>query len=100
MPAGRSSGWIDWDEAWKRHGGPDAAITRLVPDPFAEPVQLPWLGTSIDKTPLDIDVAGRGRDVCVRLSMGDRDVEIAPDMAHDMTRALWAAADAAEKGTT
>jgi len=78
-------------------------IVPLVPDPFAEPVELPWrldggdnynerpwgLGVESTKTDLVLVLASiAGRGTGVRIDSGN---------ARDMARALMAAADAAEK---
>ena len=83
----------------------DLAFTRLVPEPFAEPVELPWqatggadgdrpwsvgVETSTGATPMvlvNAAVCGRGAGVYLFAAGARR-----------MARALWAAADAAEKG--
>jgi hypothetical protein len=73
-------------------------VVRLVPDPFAEPVALPWKnghGVEVSQTRTD---TGMGDQVYVSTkyaSYGFAHVE--PDVARDMARALWAAAGAAEK---
>jgi hypothetical protein len=71
---------------------------RLVPDPFAEPVELPW---ERKVTPY-VFIATDGGTGYLGLTIGPSEVtshgySLDVDEARDMARALMAAADAAEK---
>jgi hypothetical protein len=81
----------DWENA-HRHG----PFTRLVPDPFAEPVTLPWRcnGVEVQQTRSD---TGPGHLVHVSTKNASYGFDhLPPDRAREMARALWAAANAAE----
>lgn len=83
----RQAGWL------REEAGPNLGVTRRLEDPFAEPVQLPWRGSrfAVDFTknlPRPIRVyllVEAGADSC--------DV----DEARDLCRAVWAAANQADK---
>lgn len=89
----QGASWTDHDDiysTWARlcamHSKP---LTLLVPDPFAEPVELPWAKGSLR--------VERGRTPgWVRVTAPDVPVETTPARAREFARALWAAADAAE----
>ena len=91
-----AGGAADEDWAGLNAYGP---LTRLVPDPFAEPVELPWRSDGVDVQPTTDD--GRpGPNVYVstkRASYGFAHVR--PSVARAMARALWAAADQAERAS-
>jgi len=97
-PPGDRSG-VEWscagegaDECWAglQTYGP---LTRLVPDPFAEPVELPWK-REFDTSTLIVERSNASnRAVYVDGMYG----HITADEARAMARALMAAADAAEK---
>jgi hypothetical protein len=72
--------------------------TRLIPDPFAEPVELPWKnghGVEVSQTRTDTGMSDQVYVSTKYASYGF--AHVGPDVARDMARALWAAADAAEK---
>lgn len=82
-----------------QEGYPGSTFTRLVPDPFAEPVALPWERKS--GSPY-VFIATDGGDGYLGLTVGPTEntadgYSVTADGARDMARALWAAADAAEK---
>ena len=73
--------------------------TRLVPDPFAEPVTLPWSLADESRAHRSEVGAVRGGEVRdVNRAVGEYAVGVllSPDGARAKARALWAAADAAE----
>lgn len=74
-------------------------LTLLVPDPFAEPVELPYTLSVGHHTKVRISapVSRIGPIVALSLASGGRFVspDMAPATARDLARALWAAADAA-----
>jgi len=87
-------GYSTWAEIVASH---DQPLVRLVPDPFAEPVELPWrqrIGKYSTAT-VSRTVVG---EITLSLDSGGR--VMAPDLttadAKSIARALWAAADAAE----
>jgi len=75
-------------------------VTRLVPDPFAEPVELPWsclaqkfssIGpaeVTVEKWPNYVRIVAR--------PFGDGEWRLSPPRATAMARALWAASGQAE----
>ena len=69
-------------------------LTLLVPDPFGEPVELPWW--SDDRSRIEVH-PGAARSVTVWF-WGKADT-FRPASAREMAKALWAAADAAEATT-
>jgi hypothetical protein len=72
--------------------------TRLVPDPFAEPVTLPWEAADEVRSYI-VEVTAVGdevRDVNRAVEGYRVGVLLTPDGARAKARALWAAADAAE----
>ena len=90
-----TGGWLD---LWSDIGGADVTIRRLVPDPLAEPVELPWefrVGTNSETRVsshgthgvLDKNAAVGAYATTVRLS---------PEQAREKARALWTAAAQAE----
>lgn len=81
---------LSWGDLWLNAG----PLTRLVPDPFAEPVELPWRRKFDDSSDLVVDRSkASNRAVYVDGLYG----HITAEEARDMARALWTAADAAEK---
>jgi hypothetical protein len=103
-----------WSEGWFEVGGADQVTwtwaeicaqsrdkadrrpVRLIPDPFAEPVPLPWVDREITVT----RTVPEGTFVFLTLDEGstvDRTfVHLTNDRARDLARALWAAVDAVE----
>jgi hypothetical protein len=72
------------------------APVLLVPDPFGEPVELPWRcnGVEVQQTRSD---TGPGHLVHVSTKGASYGFDhLPPDRAREMARALWAAANAAE----
>lgn len=81
-----------WSEVYS-HG-----FTLLVPDPFAEPVELPWGGSHGLKVSQTHTDSGPGDKVYVSTKGASYGfAHVKPSLAREMARALWAAADAAEK---
>ena len=73
-------------------------FVRLVPDPFAEPVELPWGGSHGLKVSQTHTDSGPGDKVYVSTKGASYGfAHVKPSLAREMARALWAAADAAEK---
>lgn len=97
-PEGRKS----WDElcgmANRFTGFPPVL---LIPDPFAEPVALPWSAAtepiSSLRPTLYVEAAVLPGVHITARPFGDGQWQLSPAVARDMARALWAAADAAEK---
>jgi hypothetical protein len=93
-----------WSELHTRYG----PLARLVPDPFAEPVELPWEATDDGADATEADAKYRRVDVSLSAANGHKDVIVRVDVgrvngialshgtARAMARALMAAADAAE----
>lgn len=84
---------------------PSLSFTRLVPDPFAEPVELPWVGvaqkfSSIGPAEVSVELCEQpGLRFLVRVAarpFGDGEWRLSWPRAREMARALWAAADTAE----
>lgn len=105
---GEGWAWQRTENGWMPGGGaPRAwaevcqfgAPTRLVPDPFAEPVTLPWVDAEhdirVDLTTgrFDDEPADEFPAVCLHL---DNPSELPPDAARAFGLAVVAAADAAE----
>lgn len=92
------SGRTTWEAlcriAYDRTGSPPVP---LVPDPFAEPVELPWEGidAAIGRERLEIRAADSDGHVPVIIP-GVGAVYLTRDDSRTAARALWAAADAAE----
>lgn len=81
----------DWESLNHDHN----PLTRLIPDPFAEPVELPWTCTAGDIKELTVKVV---RDQVFISATDDGERTVIPVPARAMARALMtAAADAAEK---
>jgi hypothetical protein len=83
---------------WVDLVGPDGVVTYLVPDPFAEPVTLPWdaetsYGAEVGVRALD---TGSVNEWIQRPDVKSVVATLTPTLARDKARALWAAADAAE----
>lgn len=100
--AGHSRGFT-WQEL--RAEWPSLTFTELVPDPFAEPVELPWVGvaqkfSSIGPAEVSVELFEQpGLRFMVRITarpFGDGEWRLSWPRAREMARALWAAADAAE----
>lgn len=93
-------GWT-WAEicarAQERRGGPPV---RLVPDPFAEPVELPWASQPYAQGLMRTVVHLSSDGVVDENGNGITGVAVAmpPEMARAKARALLAAADRAESG--
>jgi hypothetical protein len=85
-PAG--STYYDWAKVCS-YGTP----VRYVPDPFAEPVTLPWMGISdtSDEIFVNRHLGAVAKLVWVAVDGTERAVKA--DVAKAMARALWAAAD-------
>lgn len=81
-----SVAYCDWAKVCS-YGTP----TRYVPNPFAEPVELPWVVHSPAGTRLLVKT--EGGNVVVHIGGS---ALIPPQGARALARALWAAADAAE----
>jgi hypothetical protein len=79
-----TGGQQSWAELWRDFG----PLTRLVPDPFAERIELPWRSGN---GAFSITI----RDGYVRVLAPGVPVDTGPDGAREMACALWAAADAA-----
>lgn len=85
--------WLTWEQVCSV-GTP----TRLVPDPFAEPVPLPWRGRD-QVEDCTVEVQERDHDEHVPVSiLGIKTIYLDRDDARSMARALIAAADKAESG--
>ena len=64
----------------------------LMPDPFGEPVNLPWVGARVGvKVTRDLP-----RPICIRLDGGGYE-SIGDEEATELARALWTAANQAER---
>lgn len=103
--AGTAEGALRWYTTaegpcqWGDLVHPASIVTRLVPDPFAEPVELPWasqpyapgiMRTSVHVTSDGVeDENSNGGHIGVAVAMP-------AEQARAKARALWAAADAAE----
>jgi hypothetical protein len=86
--------WQTWAQACE--GG---SPIRFVPDPFADSVELPWQEEDPDGA--TARVAVRSTEMYrhaprVRVEAADG-CDFSPDEARSMARALWAAADVAER---
>lgn len=94
----RTSEWFsageaaDEDWAGLNAYGP---LTRLVPDPFAEPIGLPWTTGPVGVGYEPFGLGGGPHKVAV--SVRGEQANVTAMVARDMARALWAAADQAEK---
>ena len=86
-------GGEDWGDLNRDYG----PLTRLVPDPSAEPVELPW-SKHLHESVVNV-VTGDFGEVLVETISGGRAMllPLNPPEARDMARALMTAADAAEK---
>lgn len=73
-------------------------VVPLVPDPFAEPVKLPW-SSRIGEFPTTVRVELCTDGVSLVLQSGGRRIcpDLAPEEARELARALMTAADAAER---
>ncbi len=73
-------------------------VVPLVPDPFAEPVTLPWEGDTTYGAKVGVrDLDTGSVNEWIRQSNKESVVAtLTPALARDKARALWAAADAAE----
>lgn len=80
-------GWWSWEEICSL-GTP----VRLVPDPFAEPVELPWVHAFEEGEPIKVWASSASNRAAYVEGWG----HLAADDARDMAKALWAAADQAE----
>ena len=78
----------EWDEL-NREDGP---LTLLVPDPFAEPVALPWTlkGEAVIHS---VRVRVAEGSVLPDFGYGNHGTVLDPEDARSFARALWAAAD-------
>jgi hypothetical protein len=79
---------FDWDTLIRLNSG-DAPV-RLVPDPFAEPVELPSMVASVQVS----RTIPEGKLVFLTVSAGYE--HLTNEQAKQVARALWAAAAAAE----
>lgn len=85
------STYYDWGKV-NSYGTP----VRYVPDPFAEPVELPW-SSHLDHSAINV-VKDDGRVLLEVVSGGRAMLRIMPpSVARELVRALMTAADAAEK---
>jgi hypothetical protein len=88
-----TGGQQSWADLWRDFG----PLSRLVPDPFAEPVELPWRLRGVEVRQGVHSDGGPGGLVAIRRPGGGASAQaLAPCEAREMARALWAAADAAE----
>lgn len=84
------AGPIDWTDL----ASGAERITKLVPDPFAEPVALPWSEKSSFGTPLTVHTNGVHS---VSVVVGGSIAGLTRNVAREFARAIWwAAADAVE----
>ena len=81
---------------WKYLSG--LAPVLLAEDPFAEPVQLPWRET--DGSPLIASVSLDHGIVAVRFGIAQMGKHFSPTAARAFARAVWAAANQADKDGT
>jgi len=83
---GRPYRWSNWAELWDRTGGPEVAVVPLVPDPFAEPVVLPWRHDFTDGGPIHVRRSTSSNRAAYVEGWG----HLTADEARAMARALWA----------
>lgn len=74
----------------------EGPLTHLVPDPFAEPVELPWEHKDRDGYSMGVYESQRPW-AAARVGCGDHCADLTPDACREMANALVTAADAAEK---
>lgn len=95
------STYDDMGDDWRGLNDGAGPLTRLVPDLFAEPVALPWSAAtepiSSLRPTLYVEAAVLPGVHITARPFGDGQWQLSPAVARDMARALWTAADAAEK---
>jgi hypothetical protein len=79
-------GYCTWAELNTAH---DRPLVRLVPDPFAEPVELPWRLTFDDDEPILVSHSTASNRVAYVSGWG----HLTADDCRAMARALWTIAD-------
>jgi hypothetical protein len=75
------------------------SITRLVPDPCAEPVELPLVYVDRDGDEIRVDKSQR-RESAAFICTDDGGMYVNAEQARTIARALWTAADRAEARDT
>jgi len=82
-----TGGRLPWADLWRDYG----PLTRLMLDPFAEPVELPWAVYGIR-----VGQCVFGGSPANRVFVSSGYTHLKPTQAREMAKALWAAADAAD----